>query len=83
MSDPQKYRTKEELDSKKEIDPIIRLKAYIIEKELATNDDLDAVDDDVKAEVLASVEFAENSPFPDESTIYEDIYTQKDYPFLA
>ncbi|MEM1094192.1 MAG: pyruvate dehydrogenase (acetyl-transferring) E1 component subunit alpha [Bacteroidota bacterium] len=83
MSDPQKYRTKEELDSKKEIDPIIRLKAYIIEKELATNDDLDAVDDDVKAEVMASVEFAENSPFPDESTIYEDIYTQKDYPFLA
>ncbi|MEM6647987.1 MAG: pyruvate dehydrogenase (acetyl-transferring) E1 component subunit alpha [Bacteroidota bacterium] len=83
MSDPQKYRTKEELDSKKEIDPIIRLKAYILEHDLSDNDALDVIDDEVKAEVMASVEFAENSPFPDESTIYEDIYTQKDYPFLA
>ncbi|GAB5518712.1 MAG: pyruvate dehydrogenase (acetyl-transferring) E1 component subunit alpha [Rhodothermales bacterium] len=83
MSDPQKYRTKEELDSKKEIDPIIGLKAYILDKELATNDDLDQVDESVKEEVMASVEFAENSPFPDESTIYEDVYTQEDYPFLA
>ena len=83
MSDPQKYRTKEEMDAKKNEDPIIRLKSYMIEHKLATNEVLDAVDEEVNNEVLASVEFAENSPFPDLETIYEDIYTQQDYPFTT
>jgi pyruvate dehydrogenase E1 component alpha subunit len=83
MSDPQKYRTKEEMDAKKNEDPIIRLKSYMIENKLSTNEVLDAVDDEVNNEVLASVEFAENSPFPDLATIYEDIYTQQDYPFTT
>ena len=83
MSDPGNYRTKEELDSKKDEDPILRLKAYILEHELASNEALDKIDDKVKAEVMESVEFAENSPFPDLDTIYEDIYTQENYPFLT
>ncbi|MDZ4698869.1 MAG: pyruvate dehydrogenase (acetyl-transferring) E1 component subunit alpha [Rhodothermales bacterium] len=83
MSDPQKYRTKEEMDAKKNEDPIIRLKSYMIEHKLATNEVLDAVDEEVNNEVLASVEFAENSPFPGLETIYEDIYTQQDYPFTT
>lgn len=83
MSDPQKYRTKEELDAKKDEDPILRLKAYILEHKLATNDVLDKMDDGVKQEVMESVEFSENSPFPDLETIYEDIYTQEDYPFTT
>jgi len=83
MSDPQKYRTKEELESKKNQDPIIRLKAYILEHKLTTNKALDAIDDDVKQEVLASVEFAENSPVPDLSEIYDHIYAENDYPFLS
>ncbi len=83
MSDPQNYRTKEEMDAKKNEDPIIRLKSYMIEHKLSTNEALDAVDEEVNIEVLASVEFAENSPFPDLETIYEDIYTQKDYPFTT
>ena len=83
MSDPQKYRTKEELERKKNDDPILRLKAYILEKDLASNDDLDQVDDDVKQVVLKSVEFSEESPVPELDTIYEDIYEEDDYPFLA
>jgi pyruvate dehydrogenase E1 component alpha subunit len=83
MSDPQKYRTKEEMESKKNEDPIIRLKAYLIDRKLATNEDLDRVDDEVKQEVLDAVEFAENSPFPPIESIYEDVYVQKDYPFLT
>ena len=82
VSDPQKYRTKEELDGKKEEDPIIRLKAYILENSLADNDALDALDDEVKETVKESVEFAENSPFPDLSAIYDDIYDESDYPYL-
>ena len=83
MSDPQKYRTKEELEAKKNQDPIIRLKAYILQHKLTTVKALDAIDDDVKDEVMASVEFAENSPVPDLSEIYEHIYSDTDYPFLA
>ncbi len=83
MSDPQKYRTKEELDRKKDQDPIIRMKAYIMEHKLADDARLDAIDDDVKAEVKASVDFAEKSPFPDLETIYENIYEEDDYPYLA
>ncbi|MEM1041492.1 MAG: pyruvate dehydrogenase (acetyl-transferring) E1 component subunit alpha [Bacteroidota bacterium] len=83
MSDPQKYRTKEEMESKKNEDPIIRLKSYLIDHDLATNEQLDALDDEVKAEVHASVEFAENSPFPPVETMYEDVYVQDDYPFIV
>lgn len=83
MSDPQKYRTKEELEARKNEDPIIRLKAYIIENKMSDADSLDAIDEDVKAEVMASVEFADNSPFPDLDAIYEDVYEEDDYPFIS
>lgn len=83
ISDPANYRTKEELEEKKSEDPILRLKQYVLEHELATNDELDEIDEAVKQEVKASVDFAENSDFPPLETIYDDIYTQDDYPFLA
>ena len=82
MSDPGKYRTKAELDVHKNEDPILRLKSYLLEHELFTLEALDAIDEDVKAEVLASVEFADNSPLPPLEAIYEDVYTQEDFPFL-
>ncbi|MDT7857060.1 pyruvate dehydrogenase (acetyl-transferring) E1 component subunit alpha [Rubrivirga sp. S365] len=83
MSDPQKYRTKEELEGKKGEDPILRVKAYILEHELFPVERLDEVDEDVKAEVMAAVDFAEQSPLPDVSTMYEDVYAQEDYPFIV
>lgn len=83
MSDPGKYRTKEELEGKKNEDPIIRLKAYLLDRDLSSNDRLDEIDEEVKQEVLDSVEFSENSPFPPIETIYEDVYVQQDYPFLT
>ena len=82
-SDPQKYRTKEELASKKDQDPILRLKSYLLTNDLADNDTLDAIDEEVKQEVNASVEFAENSPFPPLEAIYENVYSQEDFPFLT
>ena len=83
ISDPAKYRAEGELEERKNQDPILRLKKHLLDHDLATNDELDGVDEEVKQEVLDAIEFAENSPFPDEETIYEDIYTQEDYPFLA
>ena len=83
MSDPAKYRTKEELEEKKNQDPIIRLKSYLADNDLSDNDTLDQIDEEVKQEVMDSVEFAENSDFPAEEAIYDDVYVQEDYPFLA
>ena len=83
MSDPGNYRTAEELEKHKNEDPIIQLKGYILENSLTEIDRLDAIDEEVKQEILDSVEFAENSPFPPLETIYEDIYVQEDYPFLT
>ncbi|SHK48182.1 pyruvate dehydrogenase (acetyl-transferring) E1 component subunit alpha [Rhodothermus profundi] len=83
MSDPAKYRTKEELEAKKKEDPIIRLKSYLLQHGLSTNEELDAIDADVKKEVQASVAFAEKSPYPPLESIYEDVYVQPDYPFLS
>ena len=83
MSDPAKYRTKEELEQKKDQDPILRLKAYMLELEMAGEKAIDQIDDDVKKEVKASVDFAEKSEFPPLEAIYENIYEEDDYPYLA
>ena len=83
MSDPAQYRTKEELDARKEEDPIVRLKGYMLDRELTSNEELDAVDDEVKQEVLDSVAFSEESPAPPIPEIYEQVYAQANYPFLT
>lgn len=75
MSDPGNYRTKEELEEFRNTDPIERLKSYIIDKKLATSKHIDEVMDEVEKEVLEAVEFADESPFPDPSELYEHIFT--------
>ena len=82
MSDPGKYRTREELKAKKDQDPILRLKSYVLETGIADIDRLEAMDRQVKRQVLASVEFADQSPLPEPDAIYEHVYTQRDFPFL-
>jgi pyruvate dehydrogenase E1 component alpha subunit len=82
MSDPQKYRTKEELESYKAKDPI-ELTRHIIESEgYADAKWFDEIDAKVKAEVDESVKFAEESPWPEASELYTDVYVEKDYPFI-
>ena len=83
MSDPQKYRTKEELEGKKNEDPIVRVKAYLLERDLFTLEALDAVDDEVKQTVKDAVAFAESSPFPSEESMYDHVYVQEDFPFVS
>ena len=83
MSDPQKYRTKEEMEHRQNQDPILRLKYYILNNDIADTDVLDKVDEEVSAVVLDAVEFAENSSYPPLETMYEDIYVQEDYPYIC
>ncbi len=82
MSDPAKYRTKEELEDYRNQDPIESVRQTILENKFASEEDLQAIDDKIKQQVLESVEFAEKSPYPEASELFTDIYVQKDYPYL-
>jgi pyruvate dehydrogenase E1 component alpha subunit len=83
ISDPAKYRAEGELDDRQSEDAIVRLQRYIVEQGMASDEDLEAIDEEVKQDVLDAIDFAENSPEPAPETIYEDIYVQDDYPFIA
>lgn len=82
MSDPAKYRTKEEVESYKEQDPILLVKKTIMENKWMTEDDFKKVDKKVKGIVEDSVKFAEESPDPQPHELYEDVYVQEDYPYI-
>jgi pyruvate dehydrogenase E1 component alpha subunit len=82
MSDPQKYRTKDELNEFKSQDPIKNVLNTITKKKYATEQELKAIQDKVKTQVEESVKFAEESPLPDASELYKDVYTQEDYPYV-
>lgn len=83
MSDPAKYRTKDELNEYKDRDPIEYVKAKLVENKWATEDELKDIDKRIKDEVLECVKFAEDSPYPDPSEAYKDVYVQEDYPFIT
>lgn len=82
MSDPAKYRSKEELEEYKDRDPIEMVKAKIMANGWAKEEDLKAIDNNIKAVVEESVKFAEESPYPDASEAYKDVYVQEDYPYI-
>ncbi|MDI7863255.1 pyruvate dehydrogenase (acetyl-transferring) E1 component subunit alpha [Rhizobiaceae bacterium n13] len=74
MSDPAKYRTKEEVQKmRSEQDPIEQVRARLIEKGWATEDDLKAIDKEVRDIVADSADFAQSDPEPDVSELYTDI----------
>ena len=74
MSDPAKYRTKEELDNYKQTDPIEIVKAEILKKKIATNDEIEKINKDTLEEIKNAAEFATNNPFPKDSELYTDVY---------
>jgi pyruvate dehydrogenase E1 component alpha subunit len=82
MSDPAKYRTKEEVASYKDRDPIEQIKNVILNKKYATEKVLKELDVKLKACVAEAVIFAEESPYPSPSDAYQDVYTENDYPFV-
>lgn len=82
MSDPANYRTKNELNSYKDKDPLETTKATILKKKYASEKALEEMEDKIIEDVEASVEFAENSPLPDPSELFKDVYVEDDYPFI-
>lgn len=82
MSDPQKYRTKEEVEEYKAQDPIQQVLNMIKKKKWASDEELTKINADIKAEVEECVKFAEEGEFPKAEALYEHVYAQEDYPFI-
>ena len=74
MADPVHYREHEEVEEWRVNDPINRFKAFALDQGLIALPELDAIDVEVAAEIEEAVKFARESPFPDESALYENIY---------
>ena len=81
ISDPQKYRSKDEVEEQKEQDPIQRVLKTLLENNFATQEDIDAIDAKINTVVEDSVKFAEESPWPNDDEVYKDVYLDTEYPF--
>lgn len=81
ISDPQKYRSKEEVDEYKDQDPISKVRSTILSNQFASEADLKAIDDRIGLVVDESVRFAEESPWPDDSELLKDVYLDTEYVF--
>ncbi len=78
MSDPAKYRTKEEVDDyKTNRDPILKFKGALMNEYNFTEDDFKPAEDFVKQEIKETIEFAQSSPEPDASELYTDVYVEE------
>ena len=82
MSDAQKYRTKAEVAEYKKIDPISQVLEVIKEKKYLTDDQIKAINDEVKDLVNECEKFADESPYPEKQQLYDMVYEQEDYPFV-
>ena len=83
VSDPQKYRSKDEVEDYKSQDPITKVHNTILDNKFATEEELKAIDDKIAGIVEASVKFAEESPWPDDSELLKDVYIDSSYPFIV
>ena len=83
VSDPQKYRSKEEVEEYKDQDPITKVAATILENGFATQAEIDIINARVNAIVDESVKFAEESPWPDDNEVLKDVYIDQNYPFIV
>ncbi len=83
MSDPQKYRTKEEVEEYKQRDPIEHCHRVLVNDFGVSEADIEAINERVRLEVEDCVKFAEESPWPSDDELLKDVYVQEDYPFIV
>jgi pyruvate dehydrogenase E1 component alpha subunit len=82
MSDPAKYRTKDEVEEYKQKDPIEQVRHVLLTKKYATEKDIEKIENKIKEQVAECVKFAEESAYPDPSEAFKDVYAQEDYPYI-
>ena len=71
---PVPYRTEEEVESWRKRDPIDLHKKTLLEQKIATQEEIDQVQQDVASAVEEAVEFARNSPYPEPADVYDHLY---------
>ena len=79
MSDPGKYRSKEEVAEMMKYDPVFQFGRRLLEQERFQEAELDELDREVMAEVEESARFADHSPAPAVETLWEDVYVRSPY----
>lgn len=82
MSDPAKYRSKEEMEEYKLKDPVETTLLKLKENFGISDEEIEAITDRVKHEVEEAVTFADESPYPDDDEVLNHIYAEDDYPFI-
>ncbi|MEZ4986325.1 MAG: pyruvate dehydrogenase (acetyl-transferring) E1 component subunit alpha [Saprospiraceae bacterium] len=83
VSDPAKYRTKEEVKEYEDRDPVKIIEHLLLDSKMATEAEIEAIKDTVNAEIDDAYKFADESPLPDAAELYTDNYLQENYPFLT
>jgi pyruvate dehydrogenase E1 component alpha subunit len=74
MADPEEYRTKEEVEEWRERDPIKAFADRLVDEKVLGKEDMERFDEEALAAVDEAVKFADESPFPDLDSLYDDIY---------
>jgi pyruvate dehydrogenase E1 component alpha subunit len=82
MSDAQTYRTKEEVKEYQEQDPILKVLATLQQNKWIDEKGIEEIEAKVKALVDESVQFAEESPYPEADELFKDVYSEPNYPFI-
>lgn len=83
ISDPQKYRTKEEVETYRGQDPIEKVLKTIKENNWAGDEEIEAINTRINTTVENSVKFAEESPWPSDDELLQDVLTEENYPFIT
>ena len=83
MSDPGKYRTKEEVEEMMQYDPIHQFGKRLMEQERFSSAELETADKEVLAQIDEAVRYVEESPFPPPESLYEDVYVRSPYINMA
>jgi pyruvate dehydrogenase E1 component alpha subunit len=78
MADPEEYRTKDEVEEWRRRDPIASFSKRLAEEGMFSEEDIEKLDAEAIATVDESVQFADNSPFPDLDSLYDDLYVLGD-----
>jgi pyruvate dehydrogenase E1 component alpha subunit len=76
MADPETYRDKEEVEARRSQDPIVIFREQLLGADLSTEEEFHAIEHKVEEVVEASIQFADESPVPDPSTIHDHIYAE-------
>jgi pyruvate dehydrogenase E1 component alpha subunit len=82
VSDPAKYRTKDEVKSYRDRDPIKIIEDKVLSEKIASEEEIEAIKVKIKEEIAGAAKFADESNFPDPAELYNYVYVEENYPYI-